>query len=142
MFHALSIEEEKPVYAFNPYTKEFRRINGEIEKLRKKRKGAIAAALAANVFGILVSTKPGQFHLEVAKWAKKELEKTGKTAEIIVSGEFNPYSIANFSVFEAYVNTACPRIVDDIELFGKPILNPNMLEEMLKILGGGGKEAL
>ncbi len=133
MFHALAIEESKPVYAFNPYTKQFKRINEDIEKLRKRRTGAIAAALSAEMFGILVSTKPGQFHLEVAKWAKKELENYGKHAEILVSGEFNPYSIANFTSFDAYVNTACPRIVDDVDLFGKPILNPNMLEEMLKL---------
>lgn len=134
MFHALAIEETKPVYIFNPYTKEFRRINDEIEKLRKRRQGALAAALSAKVFGILVSTKPGQFHLEVAKWAKKEIEKLGKRAEILVSNEFNSYSIANFAAFDAYVNTACPRIVDDMDLFGKPILNPYMLEEMLAML--------
>lgn len=134
MFHALTIEETKPVYIFNPLTKEFRQINDIIERLKKKRAGAIAAALSAKVFGILVSIKPGQFHLEVAKWAKRELEKIGKTAEIIVANEFNPYSIANFSVFEAYINTACPRIIDDIDLFGKPILNPDMLEEMINMI--------
>lgn len=137
MFHALAIEETKPVYVFNPYTKEFRQINNEIEKLRKRRMGAIAAAISANSFGILVSTKPGQFHLEVAKWAKKELEKHGKKAEILVSNEFNPYAIANFAAFDAYVNTACPRIADDVDLFGKPILNPNMLEKMIKIIIAG-----
>ncbi len=138
-FHPLAIGETKPVYIFNPYTKEFRGINDEIEKLRKKRKGALAAALSANVFGILVSTKPGQFHPEVARWVKRELEKNGKTAEIIVGNEFNPYSIANFTSFEAYVNTACPRIVDDLDLFGKPVLNAEMLDEMLKITAEGKK---
>lgn len=138
-FHPLAIDEDKPVYVFNPYTKEFKRINEEIEKLRKRRKGAIAAALSANVFGILASTKPGQFRLEVARWAKKELENAGKRAEIIVGSEFNPYSIANFNAFEAYVNTACPRLVDDVDLFGKPILNPEMLEQMLALLAEGKK---
>lgn len=133
-FHPLAMEEDKPVYVFNPYTKEFKRINDEIEKLRKRRKGAVAAAISANVFGILVSTKPGQFHLEVGKWAKRELEKIGKRAEIIVGNEFSPYSIANFNAFEAYINTACPRIVDDVDLFGKPVLNPDMLEEMAKLI--------
>ncbi len=133
LFHALAIDEAKPVYIFNPYTKEFRRINDDIEKLRKRRKGALAAALSANSFAILVSTKPGQFHMEVAEWAKKGLEAAGKKAEILVSNEFNPYSIANFTGFEAYVNTACPRIADDLDLFGKPILNPDLLDEMLKI---------
>lgn len=132
MFHALAIEESKPVYIFNPYTKEFKQINEAIERLKKKRIGAIASALSANIFGILVSTKPGQFRLEIAKWAKRELEKIGKTSEILVANELNPYSIANFSVFEAYINTACPRIVDDLDLFEKPILNLDMLEEMIK----------
>ncbi len=142
MFHPLVMEESKAVYIFNPYTKDFRQINEEIEKLGRKRKGALAAALSANVFGILLSTKPGQFHPEIAKWAKRELEKKGKRAEIIVGSEFNPHSIANFALFEAYVNAACPRIVDDLELFGKPILNPDMLEQMLKMFGENGKVGL
>ncbi|MDD5337543.1 MAG: diphthamide biosynthesis enzyme Dph2 [Candidatus ainarchaeum sp.] len=139
MFHPLAIEENKPVYIFNPYTKEFRCVNEDIERLRKKRRGALAAAISAKTFGVLVSTKPGQFRMQVAKWAKKELEKLGKEAQIIVSNELNPYSIANFSVFEAYVNTACPRIADDLDLFGKPILNPDMLEEMTKTIAEAGK---
>jgi len=139
MFHPLAIDESKPVYIFNPYTKEFRRINDEIERLRKRRKGALAAAIPAKTFGILVSTKPGQFKMQVAKWAKKELEKLGKEAHIIVSNELNPHSIANFSVFDAYVNTACPRIADDLDLFGKPILNPEMLEEMARTIAEAGK---
>jgi 2-(3-amino-3-carboxypropyl)histidine synthase len=134
MFHALAINSDKPTYAFNPYTKEFKRINDDIERLRKRRKGAIAAAFSANMFGILISTKPGQFHPQVGKWAKKGLEEAGREAQYIITNEFNPYSIANFDVFQAYVNTACPRIADDVDLFGKPILNPDMLEEMFQLL--------
>lgn len=134
MFHALAIKPGKPVYVFNPYTKEFRQINDEMEKLGKRRRGALAAALPAKVFGILVSTKPGQFRPQVAKWAKKELESLGKEAQILVADEFSQLSLANFSVFEAYVNTACPRISDDVELFGKPIINPDLLEEMVRML--------
>ncbi|MBU0586402.1 diphthamide biosynthesis enzyme Dph2 [Candidatus Micrarchaeota archaeon] len=134
MFHALAIGEEKPVYVFNPYTKQFKQINSEIERLRKRRRGAIAAALEAKKFGILISTKPGQFNLKAAKWAKKELEKIGKHSTFLIANEFSPLSIANFMAFDAYVSTACPRIADDTELFEKPILNILMLKELLEML--------
>lgn len=132
LFHPLVIQETKPVYIFNPYTKLFKQVNNEIETLRKKRKGTLAAAISANVFGILVSTKPGQFRPEVARWANKELTSIGKKSKILIANEFNVYSIVNFGVFEAYINTACPRIIDDVDVFGKPILNPDDLEEMVK----------
>lgn len=134
MFHALAIENDKPTFVFNPYTKQFRQINNEIERLRKRRLGAIAAAIESETFGILISTKPGQYNLKAAQWAKKELEKFGKKPSFLISNEFNPLSIANFMSFEAYINTACPRISDDSEMFGKPILNVAMLKEMLDIL--------
>ena len=139
MFHALAVEETKPVYAFNPYTKQFKRINEEIEKLRKRRRGAIAVGIEAKSFGILLSTKPGQANLTAAKWARKQLGKLGRKAEILVAGELNAASISNFVSFDAYVNTACPRITDDIDLFGKPVLSVKMLNEMIGLLKHAGK---
>lgn len=133
-FHPLAIEMEKPVFVYSPYDYSVRELNSEIERLRKRRKGAIAKALTSQRFGILVSTKPGQFNFEVAKWAKKELEKKGKTAEILVANEFDPMTVNNFMAFECYINTACPRIADDQEKFGKPLLSTGMLRELLALL--------
>jgi 2-(3-amino-3-carboxypropyl)histidine synthase len=134
MFHPLGIENAKPIFAFNPYTKQIRHMNEEIEKLRKKRKGSLLAAVEAKHFGIIVSTKIGQFNLMHAEYAKKELEKRGKHASILVANELEPITVNNFRHFDCYVNTACPRIVDDTVEFGKPILNLEMLKELFGIL--------
>jgi len=134
LFHALAVDSQKPVFLFHPKAKTLRQINDEIEKLRKRRKGALIKAVDCKNFGILLSTKPGQFNPEVAKWMKKELEKRGKKAHIIVSNEFEPYALNNFIVFDCYISSACPRIADDYKEFEKPVLNMEMFNELLKIL--------
>ena len=133
-FHPTSIISEKPVYSFDPITKTFTDISPEIKKLRKRRQGALAKALDANVFGILISTKPGQFCPHIAEWAKKELEAKGRKAYLLVSNELNPISLENFRKIDCYVNTACPRLSEDTEMFNKPILNAVDLKEILSLL--------
>ncbi len=90
-------------------------------------------ALECENFAILLSTKPGQFALGAAEVAKKKLTDAGFTAEILVSNEFNPMSIGNFSQFDCYINTACPRISQDTELFDKPIINIANLDDFLAL---------
>lgn len=138
-FHALAIDMEKPVFVLNPYSGQVRELSKEIEKLRKKRKGAIAKALTCRRFGILLSTKPGQFNPVKARWAKEELGSRGYEASILVANEFDPMSLGNFMGFDCYVNTACPRIADDQERFGKPVLNTGMLRELLSIVDANQK---
>ena len=90
-------------------------------------------ALECKAFAILLSTKPGQFCPHVAENAKKKLRKAGLTAEILVSNEFNPVSIGNFREFDCYINTACPRVDEDSDLFDKPIINSIDLEDFLQL---------
>jgi len=134
MFHPLAIESKLPVFIFNPLDGKIRQINDEIEKLRKKRRGVIVKALSCKNFGILVSTKPGQFNLPQAKLAKKELEKRKLNAEILVANELEPLNVNNFMVFDCYVNTACPRMSDDTDEYGKPVLTIAMLQELFKLM--------
>ncbi len=135
-FHALAIDIAKPVFVIHPKSGQIRQINEDIERLRKKRKGAILAAVDAKAFGILVSTKPGQFNLILAEKMKKELEALGKRAEILVCNEISASALNNFMSFECYVVTACPRLADDRETFGKPVLNPGMYSDFMRIMKG------
>ena len=130
-FHAIGVESDKPVYVIHPKTGVVENLEKEIEKVLKRRKGSIAKALECKKFAVLLSTKTGQFHQGVAEKLKKELEEKGRKAVIIIANEFSPLTLQNFTEFECYVNTACPRIADDVEAFGKPILNPDMVKEML-----------
>lgn len=134
MFHPLAVDVEKPVYVIHPQSGTLRKINREIEKLRKRRKGAFLAALHSEVFGILVSTKPGQFNLKGAEKVAKELLKKGKRAHILVSGQISPSALDNFLLFDCFINTACPRLSDDVESFGKPVLNISSADELLKMM--------
>lgn len=142
MFHALaiaSLDVKKPVFIFHPKGKTIKQINDEIEKLQRRMKGVVLRAVDCKNFGILLSTKPGQFNPDVAKWMKKELEKRGKKAQIIVSNEFEPVSLNDFLVFDCYISSACPRIAEDYEKFEKPVLNIQMFNELLRILDGLSK---
>jgi 2-(3-amino-3-carboxypropyl)histidine synthase len=134
-FHPTGIHAggEIPILALNPYNGECRQLNDEIEKIKKRRKGMMLKALECKTFGILLSTKPGQFAFEAARTAKEEFIRRGLRAEILLSNELNPVSIGNFLHFECYVNTACPRIQEDREIFELPILNYADLKEFFSL---------
>ena len=132
LFHGAGIFLDKPVYVIHPKTGEVRNISDEIEKAKKRRKGAVLKAVDGKTFGVMLSTKPGQFKPELAKELAEKIRNAGRKAEIVTANNLDPNSLNNF-MFDGFVNTACPRIADDQELFGKPVLNPDMLEEVLEI---------
>ena len=136
LFHptAIDINPSIPIFLYNTYTKKVSDVRGDIERMKKKRRGSLAAAFNCKKFAILLSTKVGQFNPGFAKWAKVELEKRGLEASILVANELEPIPIRNFWVYDCYINTSCPRIVDDTEEFEKPILNIDMLKEFFKML--------
>ncbi|MBU0590993.1 diphthamide biosynthesis enzyme Dph2 [Candidatus Micrarchaeota archaeon] len=134
IFHPLAIDFEKPVFVFNPYSKIVKNLSADIETLKKRKKGAIAKALTCKKFGIMLSTKIGQTNIKAAEWAKKELEKRGFECITLVANEMDPMAINNLMDIECLVNTACPRISDDQEKFGKPILNIGVLKELFLII--------
>ncbi|MBD3390184.1 diphthamide biosynthesis enzyme Dph2 [Candidatus Micrarchaeota archaeon] len=137
-FHPTGIHSDLPVFSLNPSSGQCRQVNDEIEKIRKRKKGRMLKALECKVFAVLLSTKPGQFCPEVAREAKRKLQDAGFAAEILVSNEFNPVSIGNFPQFECYINTACPRVDEDSELFDKPIINAVDLDEFLELYNESG----
>jgi len=133
-FHPTGIPSTKPVLCIDPHLGSAYWITDELVKQEKRRKGALLAASEAKTFGILVSTKCGQCNLAAAKQAKKLIEKKGRRAEILVANEFSPISLANFLSFNAYINTACPRISDDGEAYGKPIVNALDIKRLIELL--------
>jgi 2-(3-amino-3-carboxypropyl)histidine synthase len=79
--------------------------------------------LGAYRVGILVSTKPGQNRLKRAIFLKKKLEAEGKKVFVFVANEIVPESLLDFPDIEAWINTACYRLIDDSERFERPIVN-------------------
>ncbi|MCX8200266.1 MAG: diphthamide biosynthesis enzyme Dph2 [Candidatus Micrarchaeota archaeon] len=142
-FHALApaaVEgfEMPPFLWANPYSKEIKWINDELKQVQKRRRMALAQASSASVFGILVSTKPGQFALKTAEGIKSKIESTTcthtrtKRKAIIIAGDtFDFNTLNNFTEIQCYINTACPRIVDDQNKIKAPIINYSELDCIL-----------
>ena len=115
-FHPLGIalETKKPVFVANPASNQASKIKkSDVEKIRKKTKGAYIKFLTAKKIGILVSTKPGQNKLKQALDLKKRLKD--KETYIFIADEINPEQFENFPFIECWVNTACPRIADNVK---------------------------
>ena len=113
-FHPLGLAYaiNKPVFTYSPIDNTLEKISEkEIESYKKRRKGAYIKFLSAKNIGILVSTKPGQNQLKKALALKKKLKD--KNCYIFIADTIDLNELENFPFIEAWVNTACPRIVED-----------------------------
>ncbi|MBC7113003.1 MAG: diphthamide biosynthesis enzyme Dph2 [Candidatus Methanomethyliales bacterium] len=138
-FHALGVAlyVELPVYIVDPYRGEIR----DIEKLKRKilarRWWAIQEAKRAQIFGVVVVTKGGQFNRDLALLIKKELEAREKKALMLVADEVNWERLSSLTFVDSFIITGCPRIsIDNQEIFGKPVLNVEDFKELLKVIEG------
>ena len=123
----------KPVILANPYNGSVSWITMEnLMDLAKKRMATIAYAKSASVFGVIVSSKPGQNQLNLAEDYVKRLSSSGKTAIIIYLDEVRPEHINNYTEPEVLVITACPRIaIDGINGIDRPMITMNELDVIL-----------
>ena len=135
MFHPLGalLATTKPFLTVEPFANKVEFIDRYRDVYRKRSKGKVLAAVGAKTFGILLTTKNGQRNEGLAGVLKRKIEDGGLRAEILVANTFDFVSLENMREFDAFVNTACPRIaVDDTDRVGKPLLSPN---EMMEVLG-------
>ena len=138
MFHPVGalLATTKPFFVADPFINKFERIDGQREVYVKKRKGKVLGALGAKRFAIMLSTKSGQFNIGLAKTLKGRIEEVGLDAEIVVANTFDFDSLNNMMEFDAFVNTACPRIaIDDSDRLRKPLLGADELAEVLRMKG-------
>ncbi len=130
-FHPLPIEMEsdKSVLKLNPFTKKLSEItSADLRKWKLKNLARIENFKKARRIGILVTTKLGQNEMQgAADKVREKLEKQGKEVYLFLADTLNYKDLENFPDIEAWVNTACPRITDDQEIIGKPVVNVNEL---------------
>jgi 2-(3-amino-3-carboxypropyl)histidine synthase len=141
-FHALGVAlaTSKLTVLADPYTGQAYSVQEETQKILKQRYASIKEAQRAKNFGILISLKPGQKHLDEALKIKEVAEKNGKTACLLAVREILPEVLSEFPTVDAYVNTACPRIsLDDASKFKKPVLT---VQEFRVISGESSWETL
>ena len=133
-FHPLGINlfSNTPVLALDPYNNEIRRMDEYADRILRIRFARITKARSAKKWGILVSSKEGQYRMTLANEIKKTLEEAGMEAYIILVDNVNPDVLLPYMELEAFVVSACPRIaIDDSQMYKKPLLTPQELEIVL-----------
>ncbi|MFA5222046.1 MAG: diphthamide biosynthesis enzyme Dph2 [Methanoregula sp.] len=124
VFHPIGIalSTKARVIALDPLTGAAQEVNGDA--LLRRRFAVIEKARAAKSIGIIVSTKSGQQRRALAE----RLASLSPRAVLVTLREVSPDELLNLG-FDAYVNTACPRLAyDDQVRFPAPVLSPQEFE--------------
>lgn len=127
-FHPLAVAyaTTKPVFVFDFVFNKVTQISKQdVNKYLQKKIIRQEIAKRATTFGILVSIKQGQENLQRAIQIKRKLEQKGKKGIIFIGDLISPQEELNFPQIECWINTACPRIVEDN--WNKNIININEL---------------
>lgn len=112
-------------------TKEF--TEKDIEKILKRKKGAMLKFLSSKIIGVMISVKTGQTNVQ------KPLDEIIKLKEKFPDKNFYFFAcntldineMENFPFIESWINTLCPRIGnDDAMEWSKPILNIQDLDDL------------
>lgn len=133
-FHPLGVaaRTDKPIYVLNPLSEVLDRIGDDEKRVwLGRRKAAVKRALESSTYGIIVSTKEGQFDIDVALKLKESLESKGRRAFIFAGDELTPNNLLPFKV-DCFVNTACPRLSGDE--YHRSVVNAEELEDFLNYL--------
>ena len=129
VFHAIgvSLATKKPTFALDPFADGGVVLEVSADRLLRKRFIQIEKAKEAKCFGILLSSKSGQARRELAQ----HLASLSEKASVILIREISEMELRNLG-FDAYVNTACPRLaLDDQSRFAAPLLSPAEFEIVL-----------
>jgi len=132
-FHpiGLAFAVDRPVWSLDPLRLA---IEPPIDRagLVRRRLLTVASVRDARRFGILVSTFAGQYRLATARALEERARERGREAELLLFDRLDPRDLEG-RAFDAYVNTACPRIaLDDGGNYPRPVLTP---PEFLMALG-------
>jgi len=113
-FHPVNValKSSKPVWLWNPASRQL----GELPKERvdswlKRKRAQLSKYLMAKKVGIIVTVKPGQKNLLRALELKKNKDKE---FFLFACDELNAGEFENFNFIDFWVNTACPRIPDEM----------------------------
>ncbi len=128
-FHAigLGLITNKPIYCFDPILDKFFTIKNDVERYIRRRLIEISRAKNTDMkrIGIIISSKPGQKRIGTALKLKEEIKRIGAKPFFLYMDDISPDKLVGLN-FDFYINTACPRLVDDYEKFKEfIILNPN-----------------
>ncbi len=121
-FHPSGFLTGKKVFSADMESGKITDVSEKIRKLFIKKELSLEKARNMKNFAVYVSTKSGQSNVNIAINIKKELERKGKNVIIISADELTPEKITGVDI-GVIVNTACPRLHEDTEMFRKVIIN-------------------
>lgn len=130
-FHPLGVAlaTKKRVVAADPVTGDVSVVDAL--PMLKRRYGAIARAGDASQIAVLVSKKPGQQRMDLAREMVNLGREHGKKMLLVYLDRVEPDALVNLGV-DAAVCTACPRIaLDDQAKYQIPVLTPPEFEVLL-----------
>lgn len=101
------------------------------DPMLRRRFGVITRAADAKRFAVLVSKKPGQRRMELARRLKDLGEARGLEMILVYLDNIEPDRLLNLGV-EAAISTSCPRVaLDDTAKYMIPILTPPEFEVLV-----------
>ena len=127
-FHpkGLLLRQDQDVVVANPATEEVYVMKPEeVEAIKKRLKGALATFYNSDHVGVLLSVKSGQKTVQqtTPKIIKIQERFPDKKFYFFAANTLNIQSLEDFPFVQVWVNTMCPRMVDDDIKFPKPMLN-------------------
>ena len=111
-FHpiAISLETDKPVLKINPFSVKLEVLSEQYKRKWLARQAARISKIGdAKKIGILLSTKPGQYKPNLAK----KIQTIFPDSYLFISDMITAENMLNFLDIDVWVNTACPRLVED-----------------------------
>ena len=140
-FHplGLALATDREVVAADPYTGEVSRIGRE-ETMRmvRRRMAAIEGVRRARSIGIIVSVKPGQNRIREAERLRRKLKDGGYRAGIITLDVVRAETLNDFTEFDAFIDTACPRIaIDGLPDLRRPMITLREAYAMMGVIEWG-----
>ncbi|MBI3033926.1 diphthamide synthesis protein [Candidatus Woesearchaeota archaeon] len=137
-FHPRGIfDSKKRLFIYDPVNRQFLEVDRkDAEREELKKKAGYIRFLHATEIGVIISTKPGQLHNRAAEALKRVYPD--KNFYLLVCDTIDFTELQNFTFIDCFVNTACPRLMEDYDKFPKPMINA---EELLRNLTPEQKEA-
>jgi 2-(3-amino-3-carboxypropyl)histidine synthase len=120
-FHPIgvSLQTGKPVWVLHPESMKIRKLGeAEVERIKKKKKGMLLKFHSSKTIGVLMTTKEGQSTVQGGLERVKEVEKQhpDKQFYYFLCDTLNYSELENFPFVECWVNTMCPRVIEDINV--------------------------
>jgi len=122
--HGVLLNSDKPLLQFDPYSEGILVYDSTDRKnLIQQRFTLLERAKKADQWGVLSSSKIGQFKQRLISQIENIMKNEGKAPIVVIAENINPQNMANFNWIDAWVVTACPRIaLDDKIRYSKPVV--------------------